>query len=105
MSKSNGASGAKPRHFSADEKLKILEEARQPGATVAEALRRYQIDGTTFYRWEREAKVAMREALAGKPRGSDEKDREIARLKAALEKKDRIIAEVVEENLALKGGR
>lgn len=96
------------RQFSGEEKLAILEEARQPGVIVAEVLRRHQLDGTTFYRWEAEARVAMQEALGGKPRGGQaalrDKEREIARLRAELEKKRQIIAEVVEENLALKGG-
>lgn len=99
---------AKPRQFSADEKLKIIEEARQPGTTVSEVLRRYQLEGTTFYRWEREAKTAMREALSGKPRSGDgrvrELERENARLLVDLEKKRLVISEVVEENLALKRG-
>lgn len=114
MSERNGkAPGAakpapKARVFTADEKLKILEEARQPGTTVAEVLRRHQLEGTTFYRWERAAKTAMREALAGKPTSRDAEvrdlEREVARLKAELETKRRVISEVVEENLALKGG-
>lgn len=104
MSPKNGQR-AKGQRFTADEKVKILEEARQAGTTVAEVLRRYQLDGTTFYRWEREAKAAMREALAGKPRArEDAKDRTIARLQEEVAKKSRIIAEVVEENLALKKG-
>jgi len=90
---------------SAAEKLTILEEARQPNTTVAEVLRRHQLDATTFYRWERDAKAGMLDALGDKPRGrSDAKDREIERLQRELERKSRIIAEVVEENLALKKG-
>jgi transposase len=98
--------GKRERHrFTADEKVKILEEARQPGTTVAEVLRRHQLDGTTFYRWEKDAKAAIRDALGGKPRARDDaKDRTIARLQAEVDKKSRIIAEVVEENLALKKG-
>ncbi len=104
MSARNGKR-EKGQRFTADEKVKILEEARQPGTTVAEVLRRYQLDGTTFYRWEKEAKAAMREALVGKARArEDAKDRTIARLQAEVEKKSRIIAEVVEENRALKRG-
>jgi len=94
----------KGRRWSAETKLKILEEARQPQTTVAEVLRRHQLDGTTFYRWEREAKQGMREALGDKPRRSDALERENQRLRTELEKKDRVIAEVVEENLALKRG-
>ena len=96
------------RQFSGEQKLAIIEEARRPGTVVAEVLRRHQLDAATFYQWEAEARAAMREALGGKPRGgrggARDQEREIARLRAELEKKRQIIAEVVEENLALKGG-
>jgi transposase-like protein len=98
-------SGKARRRLSAEEKFRILEEARQPQTTVAEVLRRHQVDATTFYRWERAAKAAMLEALGDRPRGrEDDKDRAIDRLKREVETKSRIIAEVVEENLVLKGG-
>jgi transposase len=96
--------GKTRHHRMAAEKLKILEEARQPNTTVAEVLRRHQLDATTFYRWEREAKAGMLAALGEKPRTSDALARENERLRAELDKKSRIIAEVVEENLALKKG-
>lgn len=89
--------------MSAEAKLKILEEARQPNTTVAEVLRRHQLDATTLYRWEREAKAGMLAALGEKPKTSDALARENARLRAELDKKSRIIAEVVEENLAHDG--
>ena len=93
------------RQLSAEDKLKILEEARQPKTTVAEVLRRHQLDATTFYRWEREAKAAMLAALGEQRRTrADDKDLAIARLQHELERKRRIIAEVVEENLDLKRG-
>lgn len=94
----------KGQRFSVEEKLRILEEARQPKTTVAEVCRRHGIDGTTFYRWEKQAKEGMREALSGRRRDGRAEAREIERLREELEKKRRVIAEVVEENLALKGG-
>lgn len=94
----------KTRHFSVEEKLRILEEARAPGTMVAEVLRRHGIDGTTYYRWEKQAKEGMRQALNGQPRDRGTKDREIERLRAEVERKSRVIAEVVEENLGLKKG-
>jgi transposase len=95
----------KVRNFTVEDKLRLLEEARQPGTTVAEVLRRHQLDATTYYRWERQAKEGMREALAGRVHiNGKAAEREIDRLKAELEKKSRIIAEVVEENLELKRG-
>lgn len=97
--------GKARRRLSAEDKLKVLEEARQPNTTVAEVLRRHQLDATTFYRWEKEAKAAILAALGERPRGRPEgKDQEIERLKHDLDTKSRIIAEVVEENLALKRG-
>jgi transposase-like protein len=54
--------GRKPaRRFTAEEKLRILEESRQPKTTVAEVLRRHGLDAATFYRWERLADAGMRE--------------------------------------------
>lgn len=85
--------------------MRILEEAREPNTTVAEVLRRHQVDPSTFYRWEKQAKEGMREALQGRrPRNGKAAEREIERLKAQLEKKRGIIAEVVEENLEVKRG-
>ena len=94
---------AKGKQHTPEQKMKILEEARQPGTTVAEVLRRHQVDGTAFYRWEKQAKEALREAFSGtRRRGADAKDDEIERLRAELSRKSRVIAEVVEENLTLK---
>ena len=94
----------KGQRFSVEEKLRILEEARQPKTTVAEVCRRHGIHGTTFTRWEKQAKEGMRKALSGRRRDGRAEAREIERLREELEKKRRVIAEVVEENLALKGG-
>jgi transposase len=98
------ASRRKKRPYTPEEKLQILEEARQPGTTVAEVLRRHQVDPTTFYRWEQQAKEGMRVALSQDRRRTDNdaREREIERLRAEVAKKSRIIAEVIEENLDLK---
>lgn len=92
------------RAYTVGEKLRILEEARQPNTAVAEVLRRHQVDATTFYRWERQAKEGMKEALEGRRRDAKGQEREIERLRAELARKSQIIAEVVEENLDLKRG-
>jgi transposase-like protein len=54
------------RRCTVEQKLEMLGEARAPGATVVEVCRRHGIDGTTFYWWEKQAKVGMREALNGR---------------------------------------
>lgn len=48
----NSGKPERGRRFTADEKVRILEETPQPGTTVAEVLRRYDPEGTTFCRWE-----------------------------------------------------
>jgi len=95
---------SKKREFTAEEKLQILEEARQPNTTVAEVLRRHRVDPSTFYRWEQQVKEAAREALGRDRRRpeSEANEREIERLRAEVAKKSWIIAEVIEENLDLK---
>lgn len=92
------------RQFTAEQKLRILEEARQPNTTVAEVLRRHRVDAATYYRWERVAKAGMREALGERRRNGKAAEREVERLRDELDQKRRIIAEVVEENLELKRG-
>jgi len=92
------------RKYTVEEKVRILEEARQPNTTVAEVLRRHQVDGATFYRWERQAKEGMKRALEGRTGNPKVLEREVERLRGEVEKKSRIIAEVVEENLGLKKG-
>ncbi len=87
-----------------EEKLRILEEARQPNTTVAEVLRRHQVDPATFYRGENQAKEGMKRALEGRTGDTNALEREVERLRGEVEKKRRIIAEVVEENLGLKRG-
>jgi transposase-like protein len=94
----------KAGYWSVEEKIRMMEETRAPSATVAEVLRRHGIDATTYYRWEKQAKEGIRQALAGKPGDRGAKDREIERLKSEVARKSRIIAEVVEENLGLKKG-
>ena len=71
--------------FTVEQKVRILEEARAPNTTVAEVLRRHQLDETTFYRWERQAKDGAREALEGRrARNGKAADREIERLEQEL---------------------
>ena len=89
------------RHLTAEEKYKILEEAHQPGATVAEVCRRYQISGSVFYTWERETKQAALEALSGnkhRKTGITEEER----LREKIIHLRTVISEITEENLALK---
>lgn len=92
------------RHWTADEKLKILDEARQAGQSVSEVCRRHQIVPGQFYTWEKLARTGAREALRVRARGPKSPDptndlqAEVTRLRA-------VVAELSAENLSLKKGR
>ena len=94
---------ANRRHFTPQQKLAILEEARQTGATISEVCRRHQIAPGQFYTWEKQAKQAALTALQNSPRGRKKPDpaeqiqQEIQRLQAA-------VSELTIENLQLKKG-
>ena len=89
------------RIYTAQEKYQILEEGRQPGASVAEICRRHQISGSLYYKWDRAAKQAMMEALnvqKRKKKGVSEEER----LKDKITQLRMVISEITEENLTLK---
>jgi transposase len=91
------------RHWTAQQKLAILEEARQTGANISQVCRHHQIAVGQFYTWERQAKQAALTALQNSARGrkkpdpSEQMHQEIQRLQAA-------VAELTLENLQLKKG-
>jgi transposase len=91
------------RHWTAQQKLAILDEARQAGQSVSEVCRRHQIGVGQFYTWEKQARQAALTALQNGPRGKKKPDptvpmqTEIQRLQAA-------VAELTIENLHLKKG-
>ena len=89
------------RKFTAEEKFKILKEARQPGASVAEVCWRYQIVSSLFYKWESEARKGALEALNSKKRRTNGKNRE-TELEDKINRMRAVISEITEENLHLK---
>ena len=97
-----------PRRWSAQQKLAILEEARQGDLQVSEVCRKHQIAPGVFYEWERrmrqgalsslEARRTQPTRMAKMPqRTPAEADAEIARL-------NEVISELVQENLRIKKG-
>jgi transposase len=90
------------RRWTAEEKLTVIEEARQTGQTVSEVCRRRGIATGQFYVWEKRARQGALEGLrAGKRKQSRREtqlEEEITRLRA-------VAAELSAENLELKKGR
>lgn len=91
------------RRSGGKEKLKILEEARQAGATVSEVCRRHGISSAQYYTWEKQVREAALERLGNtKRRGKDCRGREVERLEAENQRLKAVIAEITSENLELK---
>ena len=98
------SSQKKIRHWKAEEKLQIIEEARKTGNTVSEVCRRHGVGTGQFYVWEKYARQGALTALRnGKKNQKESKEEES--LKSDLERLRAVIAELSMENLELKKGR
>lgn len=92
--------GKTRRRWTAKEKLQILKEGQQGGASVSEVCRRRGISTAQYYQWANQAEQAAREAFEN---GAKEKaSRREERMKEELERMRRVVAEITAENLELK---
>jgi transposase len=91
------------RRWTAEEKLKILDEARQAGQTVSEVCRRHQIAAGQFCAWEKQARQGALTALRQSRRGRKLTDA-TAQLQTEIERLRTVVTELSAENLQLKKG-
>jgi transposase-like protein len=94
---------AQRRRWTAEEKLQVLEEARQAGGHVSEVCRRHQLAPGQFYLWERQARQGALQALRDGKRGRKPTDPTV-RLQAEIDRLRVTVAELSTENLQLKKG-
>ena len=92
------------RQISAEQKLKILDEGRQPGVTVSEVCRRYQVAATQFYEWERKARQAALAGLALKKRQGQVRPSVEDELRSEMAKLREVVIALTSENVSLKKG-
>jgi transposase-like protein len=95
--------GNEHRHWTAAEKLQIIEEARQTGQMVSEVCRQHQISPPQFYLWEKQARQGALEALRNRRPGRKPSD-PTARLQQDISRLQGVVAELSTENLDLKRG-
>lgn len=91
------------RRWTAEEKLSILEEARQSGQSISEVCRRNQIAPGQYYAWERQARHGALSALSNTKPGRKSPD-PTGTLQAQIQRLQAVIAEISAENLDLKKG-
>ena len=97
-------SSQKRRQWTAEQKLQIIEEARQTDATVSEVCRRHGIGTGQFYKWEKLAREGALDGLRAQKRGRKE-NIEVVRLENELQRLRVVVTELSAENLELKRGR
>jgi transposase-like protein len=92
------------KHFTADEKVKQLRRHLLEKVPVSQVCEDAGIQPTQFYRWQQqffENGVAAFERPNGRPKPSAQEQR-IAFLQAKIQRKDEVLAELMEEHVALK---
>jgi len=95
---------SKRRRLTAEEKLRLLEEAQQPGVQIAELCRRHGIGTSQFYTWREQARQGAKAALnrlAGR-KGRSQTDAAVERLTAERDRLRAVVAEITAENLDLR---
>jgi transposase len=93
------------RHFTPQEKAAIVKRHLLEGVPVSNLCDEFQINPTLFYQWQRllfeNAHVAFDNGR--KPKAvEDAKDQKIEKLEAKLQRKNEVLAELMEEHTQLK---
>lgn len=90
------------RTFSAEEKLKILQEATQSGTSISEVCRRHQISTSQFFGWRKQADQALKEAFANGKRKPKKEEADKQKSQHEIRRLRAVVAEITAEKLALK---
>lgn len=95
-----GEKRRKPRHFSAEEKLRLLAEAEQPGNSISLMARKHGIDANLMFRWRRHRDAGSLSAVkAGEAVVAES---EVAKLKKQVKELQRMLGQKTEDLEILK---
>jgi transposase-like protein len=92
------------RHFSGEEKVKILREHLIDKVPISQVCEKYKIQPTLFYSWQKtffENGTAAFERQPSHSRVSVEQ-KKIDQLEQKLQRKDEVLAELMTEHIMLK---
>jgi transposase-like protein len=93
----------KRRRFSGAEKAAILRRYLVDGEEISALCEELKIHLTMFYEWQRRFFEHGAKAFEAGAKGTETRLRErVASLEAKLQKRDSVVAELMEEHLALK---
>lgn len=96
----------KRTRYSSEEKTKILRDYIDNNLTISLVCEKYQIRPNIIYRWKKQMFESAPDALSNSKKKSEKQlssaESRIAELEALLAKREALIAEIVEDNIALK---
>lgn len=96
----------KRKRYSSEEKTKILRDYIDNNLSISATCEKYQIHPNIIYRWKKQMFESAPDALSNAKKKSDKQlsyaEARIAELETLLAKREALIAEIVEDNIALK---
>ena len=91
------------KHYTAEEKVAILRRHLLEGAAVSTLCDELGLQPTVFYRWQKELFENGAAAFQAKARtGHPAEQERIEYLEKKIQRKDEVLAELMEEHIALK---
>jgi transposase-like protein len=91
------------RHFSPEEKIKVLRLHLLEKVPISEVCQRHQITPTQFYQWQKiffdHGTAAFAQAS---PKATRQAEQKLTKLENKLKHKDEVIAEIMAEFIVLK---
>lgn len=93
----------KRKQYSAQQKMTILRKHLLEGEPVSAVCDEYGIQPSVFYRWQKQLFEGGQQVFEGGQGGAArQQQRQIEALEKKLSKKDEVLAELMEEYVALK---
>lgn len=92
------------RHFSGEEKVKILRLHLLEGKAVSDLCEQFKINPSLFYQWQRSFFENGARAFEGSglARSESKLEKQVEALEARLQRKHEVLSELMEEHIRLK---
>ena len=92
----------KRKQYNSQEKMTILRKHLLEGIAVSDVCEEYGIQPSVFYRWQKTLFEQGSQVFERGQGGQGKQQRQITALQQKLSKKDEVLAELMEEYVALK---
>ena len=93
---------AKRRRFKAEEKVNILKQRLVEGREISDICDEYGLHPTIFYRWQKQFFDNAELVFQNEEKQEKKWEKKAKKLEAKLSQKNEVLAELMEEHIALK---